>query len=69
VILAGGWRPGRGPFRARMRTGLHIKDGVDSPPLPGGHVEKLGLRDRVRVHLEADSIRITPAEQSPDADS
>ena len=48
---------------------LVILDRAGRLQLPRAHVEKLGLRDRVRVHLEADSIRITPAEQSPDADS
>jgi ABC-type lipoprotein export system ATPase subunit len=48
---------------------LVILDRAGRLQLPRAHVEKLGLRDRVRVHLETDSIRITPAEQSPDADS
>jgi ABC-type lipoprotein export system ATPase subunit len=48
---------------------LVILDRAGRLQLPRAHVEKLGLRDRVRVHLEADSIRITPAEQRPDADS
>lgn len=48
---------------------LVILDRAGRLQLPRAHVEKLGLHDRVRVHLEADSIRITPAEQSPDADS
>jgi ABC-type lipoprotein export system ATPase subunit len=48
---------------------LVILDRAGRLQLPRTHVEKLGLRDRVRVHLEDDSIRITPAEQSPDADS
>jgi ABC-type lipoprotein export system ATPase subunit len=48
---------------------LVILDRAGRLQLPRAHVEKLGLRDRVRVHLEADSIRITPAEPSPDADS
>jgi ABC-type lipoprotein export system ATPase subunit len=48
---------------------LVILDRAGRLQLPRAHVEKLGLRDRVRVHLEGDSIRITPAEQSPDADS
>lgn len=48
---------------------LVILDRAGRLQLPRAHVEKLGLRDRVRVHLEADSIRITPAEQSPDANS
>jgi ABC-type lipoprotein export system ATPase subunit len=48
---------------------LVILDRAGRLQLPRAHVEKLGLRDRVRVHLEADSIRITPAEQSQDADS
>jgi len=48
---------------------LVILDRAGRLQLPRAHVDKLGLRDRVRVHLEADSIRITPAEQSPDADS
>ena len=48
---------------------LVILDRAGRLQLPRAHVEKLGLRDRVRVHLEADSIRITPAEQSHDADS
>ncbi len=48
---------------------LVILDRAGRLQLPRAHVEKLGLRDRVRVHLEDDSIRITPAEPSPDADS
>jgi ABC-type lipoprotein export system ATPase subunit len=48
---------------------LVILDRAGRLQLPRAHVEKLGLRDRVRVHLEADSIRITPAEQNADADS
>jgi ABC-type lipoprotein export system ATPase subunit len=48
---------------------LVILDRAGRLQLPRAHVEKLGLRDRVRVHLETDSIRITPAEQSPDVDS
>jgi len=48
---------------------LVILDRAGRLQLPRAHVEKLGLRDRVRVHLEGDSIRITPAEQSPDADA
>jgi ABC-type lipoprotein export system ATPase subunit len=48
---------------------LVILDRAGRLQLPRAHVEKLGLRDRVRVHLEGDSIRITPAEQSPDAES
>jgi putative ABC transport system ATP-binding protein len=48
---------------------LVILDRAGRLQLPRAHVEKLGLRDRVRVHLEADSIRITPAEESPDADA
>ena len=48
---------------------LVILDRAGRLQLPQAHVEKLGLRDRVRVHLEGDSIRITPAEQSPDADA
>jgi putative ABC transport system ATP-binding protein len=48
---------------------LVILDRAGRLQLPRAHVEKLGLRDRVRVHLEADSIRITPAEQGSDADS
>lgn len=47
---------------------LVILDRAGRLQLPRAHVEKLGLRDRVRVHLEADSIRITPAEKRPDAD-
>jgi ABC-type lipoprotein export system ATPase subunit len=48
---------------------LVILDRAGRLQLPRAHVEKLGLRDRVRVHLEDDSIRITPAETSPDGDS
>jgi ABC-type lipoprotein export system ATPase subunit len=48
---------------------LVILDRAGRLQLPRAHVEKLGLRDRVRVHLEDDSIRISPAEPSPDADS
>ena len=48
---------------------LVILDRAGRLQLPQAHVEKLGLRDRVRVHLDGDSIRITPAEKSPDADS
>jgi ABC-type lipoprotein export system ATPase subunit len=46
---------------------LVILDRAGRLQLPRAHVEKLGLRDRVRVHLEADSIRITPADERPDA--
>ena len=48
---------------------LVILDRAGRLQLPRAHVEKLGLRDRVRVHLEDGSIRITPAEQNPDADA
>jgi ABC-type lipoprotein export system ATPase subunit len=48
---------------------LVILDRAGRLQLPKAHVEKLGLRDRVRVHLEGDSIRIMPAEKRPDADS
>jgi ABC-type lipoprotein export system ATPase subunit len=48
---------------------LVILDRAGRLQLPRAHVEKLGLRDRVRVHLEDGSIRITPAEKSTDADS
>jgi predicted ABC-type transport system involved in lysophospholipase L1 biosynthesis ATPase subunit len=48
---------------------LVILDRAGRLQLPQAHVEKLGLRDRVRVHLDGDSIRITPAEKSPDAGS
>ena len=47
---------------------LVILDRAGRLQLPKAHVEKLGLRDRVRVHLEDDSIRIMPAEKRPDAD-
>jgi ABC-type lipoprotein export system ATPase subunit len=48
---------------------LVILDRAGRLQLPRAHVEKLGLRDRVRVHLEDGSIRITPAETSADADA
>ncbi len=48
---------------------LVILDRAGRLQLPQAHVEKLGLRDRVRVHLDGDSIRIMPEEKSPDADS
>jgi ABC-type lipoprotein export system ATPase subunit len=48
---------------------LVILDRAGRLQLPQAHVEKLGLRDRVRVHLDGDSIRITPAEKGPDAGS
>jgi ABC-type lipoprotein export system ATPase subunit len=48
---------------------LVILDRAGRLQLPQAHVEKLGLRDRVRVHLDGDSIRITPEEKSDDAAS
>jgi ABC-type lipoprotein export system ATPase subunit len=48
---------------------LVILDRAGRLQLPRAHVEKLGLGDRVRVHLEDGSIRITPAETGLDADS
>jgi ABC-type lipoprotein export system ATPase subunit len=45
---------------------LVILDRAGRLQLPKSHIEKLGMRGRVRVHLEAGSIRITPAE-GPDA--
>jgi ABC-type lipoprotein export system ATPase subunit len=48
---------------------LVILDRAGRLQLPQAHVEKLGLRDRVRVHLDGDSIRITPVEKGPDAGS
>jgi putative ABC transport system ATP-binding protein len=45
---------------------LVILDRAGRLQLPKSHVDKLGMRGRVRVHLEADSIRITPAD-GPDA--
>jgi putative ABC transport system ATP-binding protein len=53
---------------AEVADELVILDRAGRLQLPKAHVEKLGLRDRVRVHLEADSIRILPAEKRPDAD-
>ena len=47
---------------------LVILDRAGRLQLPKAHVEKLGLRDRVRVHLEDGSIRITPVEKRPNGD-
>jgi len=42
---------------------LVIMDRAGRLQLPKAHLEKLGLRDRVRVRVEGDSLRILPADE------
>ena len=47
--------------RGLVADELAIMDRAGRLQLPRAYVEKLGLRDRVRLHLEDDHIRIRPA--------